>query len=193
VKAETATQASVNQALTQGACPICGILKGFQWTLAATVRPQASLRLCNFHTWALARSRGGSLERSTPGESVSSVFLEMLKGSPDGKVSSDDCLLCHRVRDEEVIGLRELAQQFQRPVFVQWIKTQGTLCLDHPGKLKEFVPLRLQAFIDEVVERNRSELREELEAFHEQLKHGEHAGGGLLGRVAEFLVGQWGL
>jgi hypothetical protein len=53
--------------------------------------------------------------------------------------------------------------------------------------------LRLQAFIDEVVERNRSELREELEAFHEQLKHGEHAGGGLLGRVAEFLVGQWGL
>ena len=38
-----------------------------------------------------------------------------------------------------------------------------------------------------------SELRNELEAFHEQLKQGVHAGGGLLGRVAEFLVSQRGL
>jgi glutathione S-transferase len=117
----------------------------------------------------------------------------MLSGSPAGKVSSGDCALCHRVREQEVTRLRELAQQFERPMFVQWMKTQGSLCLDHAGKLKEFVPLRLRTFIDEVVERNRSELREELEAFHEQLKHGVHAGGGLLGRVAEFLVGQRGL
>jgi hypothetical protein len=108
-------------------------------------------------------------------------------------VSSDDCALCHRVREEEVTRLRELAQQFQRPIFVQWMKTQGSLCLDHAGKLKEFVPLRLRALIDEVMERNRSELREELEAFHEQLKLGVHAGGRLLGRVAEFLVSQRGL
>jgi hypothetical protein len=78
-------------------------------------------------------------------------------------------------------------------MFVQWMKTQGSLCLDHAGKLREFVPLRLQTLIDEVVERNRAELCEELEAFHEQLKQGVHAGGGLLGRVAEFLVGQRGL
>jgi hypothetical protein len=73
VKAEAVTQTSVSQVLTKGACPICGILKDFQWTLAAIVRSQTALRLCNFHTWALARSRVGSLERSTPGESVSSV------------------------------------------------------------------------------------------------------------------------
>jgi hypothetical protein len=193
VKSEAATQTSVSQAITKGACPICGILKDFQWTLAAIARPQAALRLCNFHTWALARSRGGSLERSTPGESVSSVFLEMLSDSPAGKVSSYDCALCHRVREEEVIRLRELAQQFRRPMFVQWMKTQGSLCLDHAGKLKEFIPLRYRALVDEVVERNRTELRQELEALHEQLKQGVHAGGGLLGRVAEFLVGQRGL
>ncbi len=184
---------SVSQALTKGACPICGILKDFQWTLAAIVRPQADLRLCNFHTWALARSRGGSLERSTPGESVTSVFLDMLKGPLVGKVSSDECALCHRVLEEEVTRLRELAQKFQGALFVEWMKTQGSLCLDHAGKLKEFVRLRFQTLIDEVVERNRAELRAELEAFHEQLKHGVHAGGGLLGRVAEFLVGQRGL
>ncbi len=153
----------------------------------------SNFAIVQFSYLGARRSRGGSLERSTPGESVSSVFLEMLSGSPAGKVSSDDCALCHRVREEEVTRLRELAQQFQRPMFVQWIKTQGSLCLDHAGKLKEFVPLRLQTLIDEVVERNRAELREELEAFHDQLKHGVHAGGGLLGRVAEFLVGQRGL
>ena len=190
MKAEAARQTSVSQALTKGACPICGILKDFQWTPAAIVRPQAALRLCNFHTWSLARSRGGSLERSTPGESVSSVFLEMLNCSLAAKVNSDDCMLCHRVREEEVTRLRELAHQFGRPLFVQWLKTQGSLCMDHARKLKEFTPLRDRALIDEVVERSRAELREELEAFHEQLKHGIHAGGGLLGRVAEFLVGQ---
>jgi hypothetical protein len=42
VKAETVTQASVSQALTQGAYPVCGILKDFQRTKAAIVRPQAS-------------------------------------------------------------------------------------------------------------------------------------------------------
>ena len=193
MKAQTATQTSVSQALIKGACPICGILKDFQWTLAAIARPQAALRLCNLHTWALARSRGGSLERSTPGENVSSVFLEMLKGSPTGEVNSDHCVLCHCVREEEVTRLRELAQQFRRPVFVQWMKTQGSFCLDHAGKLKEFVPLRYRILVDDVVERNRTQLREELEAFHEQLKYGVHAGGGLLGRVAEFLVGQRGL
>ena len=88
MKREAAAQAtSVSQVLVKGACPICGILKDSQWTLATVVRPNASLRLCNFHTGALARSRGGSLERSTPGESVTSVFLDMLKDSPAGKVN----------------------------------------------------------------------------------------------------------
>jgi hypothetical protein len=193
MKAEASAHAtSVNQALAKGACPICGMLKDFQWTLAASVRPQADLRLCNFHAWALARSRGGSPERSTPGESVTSVFLEMLKGLPR-KVNSGDCVLCHRVREEEMTRLRELAQQFQGAIFVQWMKSHGTLCLDHAGKLKEFVPLRHRRLIDAVVERNRVELYQELEAFREQLKHGVHEGGGLLGRVAEFLVGQRGL
>jgi hypothetical protein len=36
-------------------------------------------------------------------------------------------------------------------------------------------------------------MKQELEIFLEQLKHGIHEGGGLLGRAAEFLVGQRGL
>jgi hypothetical protein len=193
MKAEASTSTtSVSQALTKGTCPICGILKDFQWTLAEIANPEADLRLCNFHVWALARSRA-SLARSTPGETVANVFLEMLKGPLAGKVSSDECALCHRVVEEEVTRLRELAQKLQGTMFAQWMKTQGTLCVDHARKVKEFVPLRMRASIDEIVERNRVELRQELEVFREQLKQGNHAGGGLLGRVAEFLVGQRGL
>jgi hypothetical protein len=78
-------------------------------------------------------------------------------------------------------------------MFAPWMKTQGTLCLDHAEKVKEFVPLRLRTQVDQIVERNRLELEQELEAFREQLRHGIHEGGGLLGRAAEFLVGQRGL
>lgn len=193
MKAEaTSVGASINQVLVKGACPVCGILKDFQWTLVETARPQPDLRLCNFHGWAMARSRG-KLSRSTPGETVTNVFLEMLKKPLAGKVSSDECSLCHRVLEEEVARLRELAQKLQATMFARWMKTQGTLCLDHSEKVKEFVPLRLRTLVDEVVERNRAELQEELETFREQLRHGIHEGGGLLGRAAEFLVGQRGL
>jgi hypothetical protein len=122
--------ASVSQALTKGTCPICAILKDFQWTLAETVRPQSDLRLCNYHGWALARSRG-KLSRSTPGESVTTVFLDMLKGPLPGKVRSEECTLCHRVFEEEIMRLRELAQKLQSAMFAQWMMAQGTLCLEH--------------------------------------------------------------
>jgi hypothetical protein len=54
--------------------------------------------------------------------------------------------------------LRELAQKLQATMFAQWMKTQGTHCLDHAEKVKEFVPLRLRTLVDEIVERNRWEL-----------------------------------
>jgi hypothetical protein len=193
MKAESLTPgANLSQALTKGVCPICGILKDFQWTLVETTRPQSDLRVCNFHGWSLARSRA-KISRSTPGESVTTVFLEMLKPPLVGKVNSEECTLCHRVLEEEVTRLRELAQNLQATMFAKWMKSQGTLCLEHSRKVKEFVPLRLRTLVDEIVERNRAELQQELESFLEQLKHGIHEGGGLLGRAAEFLVGQRGL
>jgi hypothetical protein len=190
--AASVSATTVSQALTKGTCPICEILKDFQWTLSETTQPQANLRLCNFHVWALARSRG-KISRSTPGEAVTGVFLALLKGPLVGKATTTECALCHKVLAEEVARLRELAQRFQSPIFVQWMTTQGSLCLDHAPKLREFVPLRLRPCIDQIVERNRTELESELQIFREQLKHGVHEGGGILGRVAEFLVGQRGL
>jgi hypothetical protein len=164
MKAEaTSAGASIDQALVKGTCPVCGILKDFQWTLVETTRPQPDLRLCNFHGRAMARSRG-KLSRSTPEETVTNVFLEMLKKPLAGKVSSDECSLCQRVLEEEVTRLRELARKLKATMFGQWMRTQGTLCLDHAEKVKEFVPLRLRTLVDEMVERNRLELEQELEA-----------------------------
>lgn len=193
MKAEaSAAGANVSHALTKGTCPICATLKDFQWTLAETARPQSDLRLCNFHGSALARSRA-KVSRSTPGESVTNVFLDTLKPPLVGKVNTEECTLCHRVLEEEVTHLRELSQKIQGIMFAQWMRSQGTLCLEHGKKVKEFVPLRLRTLVDEILERNRAELEQELETFLEQLKHGIHEGGGLLGRAAEFLVGQRGL
>lgn len=59
--------------------------------------------------------------------------------------------------------------------------------------MKEFVPLHLRTLVGEIGERNRGELEQELATFLQQLKRGIHEGGGLLGRAAEFLVGQRGL
>jgi hypothetical protein len=185
-------EVDVAQALTKGACPVCGSLKDLQWRLAEAVPAQAGLRLCNFHVWALARSRD-KLSRSTPGESVTNIFLEMLKDPLAGKVNSNECQLCLRVLEEEGARLRELALKFQSAVFAQWMKSQGTLCLDHGRKLREFVPLRFRGLIEIIVERNRAEIEDELRTFREHLGHGIHAGGGILGRAAEFLVGQRGL
>ena len=184
---------SVSQALAKGACPICVILKECQWTLVTAAQPSPDLRLCNVHCWSLARSRGSGLSRSTPGDIVANVFLEMLRGPLFGKIPTDDCDFCRQILDEETVRLRELGKKFESAVFSQWLTSQGTLCVDHGKKLKEFVPLKCRKAIDELVERNRRELVEELENFREQLKHGDHEGGGLLGRAAEFLVGQRGL
>ena len=57
--------------------------------------------------------------------------------------------LCHRVLEEEATRLRELARKLQGTTFAQWMKSQGTVCLEHSRKLKEFVPLRLRRLVDE--------------------------------------------
>lgn len=58
----------VSQAVAKGACPFCGILKDFQWTVAEKIEPRPALHLCNFHAWALAGS--------APAENVTTVLKE---------------------------------------------------------------------------------------------------------------------
>jgi hypothetical protein len=186
VKADAlAHEISVGQALVTGACPICGVLKEFQAALAEKVQLRADLCLCNFHTWLLARL--------APANGAAAVYLKLLEDSPAFKVGALDCSFCRRILDEEKLQLRELVKQMQRTMFIQWMKSQGSLCLNHARKLQDRAPLKMRRLIDEIVERTRAELKRELGDFLEHTKQGDHTGGGILGRTAEFLVSQRGL
>jgi predicted unusual protein kinase regulating ubiquinone biosynthesis (AarF/ABC1/UbiB family) len=180
-----AHEISVSQALVRGACPICGVLKEFQSALAEKVQVHADLHLCNFHTWLLARS--------APANGAAAVYLKLLEDSPAVKVEASDCGFCQRILEQEKLQLRELVKQMQRAMFVQWMKSQGSVCLNHSRKLQDQAPLKMRRLIDEIVERTRAELKQELGNFLEHTKQGDHAGGGILGRAAEFLVSQRGM
>ena len=77
--------------------------------------------------------------------------------------------------------------------FLEWMKSQLGLCLDHAHELERCAPLKRRPVILEIVERSRCQLKLELGAFLEQVARGNHAGGGILGRAAEFLVSHRGL
>ena len=186
MKAEASVpEMSVSQALVSGACPICGVLKEFQSALAVNVRVHAGLHLCNFHAWLLARL--------APAKGAAAVYLKLLEDSPVLKVGASECDFCQRILEHEELKLRDFVKQMQRAMFAEWMKTQGSLCLNHSQKLHEQVPQKMKAQIEQITERTRAELKEELGAFLEHTKQGDHSGGGILGRAAEFLVSQRGL
>lgn len=181
----TMHELSVGQALVRGACPVCGVLKEFQSALAERVQVHADLHLCNFHTWLLARS--------APAKGAAAVYLKLLEDPSVAKAGTSDCGFCQRIPEQEKVQLQDLVNQMRRAMFVQWMKSQGSLCLSHSRKLQEHAPLKMRRLIDEIVERTRSELKQELGDFLEHTKQGDHTGGGILGRAAEFLVSQRGL
>ncbi len=186
MKAEAlAHETSMSQVLLKGSCPICGVLKEYQSALAEKLQLAPSVKLCNFHTWLLARW--------APAQSAAAFYLKMLESSSTTKVGPSECDFCQRTLEEEATRLRELVKQMQRAMFLQWMKTQGSLCLDHARKLEQHAPLKMRPLISEIVERSRAELKQELGVFLEQATQGSHSGGGILGRAAEFLVSQRGL
>jgi hypothetical protein len=180
-----AHETSLGQVLVRGACPICGVLKDFQAGLAEKIQVGTELCLCNFHTWLLARL--------APANGAAAVYLKLLEDSRAVKVGASDCNFCRKILEQENLQLRELVKQMQREMFLQWMKSQGSLCLNHARKLHDHSPLKMSCVIDEIVERTRAELKQELGDFLEHAKQGDHTGGGILGRAAEFLVSQRGL
>jgi hypothetical protein len=60
-------------------------------------------------------------------------------------------------------------------------------------ELKKQVPSSLRKALDEMSSRGAAELELELRQFLQQARQGDHSGGGVLGRAAEFLVGQRGI
>ena len=95
MKTEAAAATSLSQALTQGTCPVCAILKDFQWTLAESTKPQAGLRLGNFHVWALARSRDSARSIDT-GERLQMYSLKCCRVKGDSNLRRKDAYIGSR-------------------------------------------------------------------------------------------------
>jgi hypothetical protein len=177
----------ITSIVARGSCPICTALREFQTDMLKKLLPTGCARLCNTHAWAVANS--------APAESVATIFLGAL-ANPHWRASApvpDDCDLCKKMQAEKEARLNEIAQQLSHPKLRDWLHDYGMLCSRHSHEAMARLPDDLQKSVQEVVVRNAGELAEALGEFLEQVKKGSHAGGGVLGRAAEFLVAQRGI
>ena len=184
MKLETAApKLTIAQALAKGSCPICALLKEFLDDLVEEFGPDEASSVCKTHAWSLARAAWAN--------SVVPVFLRMLESRSPSELHN--CSVCEQLRKEEHTRIEELAREMKSGRVLDWLEHHGSLCLEHAEKLHSYVPAELKAVIDQIIARNIVELRQELTDYRQQVREGQKAGGGLLGRAAEFLVGQRGL
>jgi len=176
----------VADAIAKGTCLVCNALKEFQSALVATAKAEGAAHLCNYHAWALARS--------APANLAGEIFLKLIHlWRRRVAMAASGCDFCQRIRDEEQSRLVELAAQFGDPAIAELIQEHGTICLAHGRGLASHLPPPLQPILARVLSRTARDLDEYLQAFVKNAQEGQHIGGGVLGRAAEFLVSQRGI
>jgi ferredoxin len=181
------TENSVLLASAKGVCPICSLVRSFQNELIERLQPNWASTVCNYHAWAIAAS--------SPASSVTEVFLTMLRETSIREASGEctDCDLCWSIREHEAVRLREFAAEMKRNRFAEWLARYGTLCRLHGATLQSMLPEEYAQVVSVVMKNNHQELEKSLMEFADKTRRGEHGGGGVLGRTAEFLVSQRGL
>jgi hypothetical protein len=188
MKAETASERlPIARLAAKGSCPVCAAVKHFQDSLLGQLRAEGQTHLCNFHAWSLARS--------APAEVAASLFLDALRAdeSETSTASPSSCTACNKVREEGSTRLKEVTRELERPAMALWFEQHATFCLRHVHELKNRAPASSQKLIEKLRIKNKLEIEAELEEFLEQVRKGDHTGGGVLGRAAEFLVAQRGI
>jgi hypothetical protein len=156
--------------------------------LPGHLRAEGRMQLCNFHAWLLAKS--------APADVAASLFLNALRVKDRDTISTSPsaCSACEKIRTEEVTRLEEVTRELEQSSLTNvWLQQHGRFCLRHMRELKKRVPASLRNVVAELDTRNATELEGELQEFLQQARRGDHAGGGVLGRAAEFLVAQRGI
>jgi hypothetical protein len=189
MRAQTAFERlPISSLAVKGSCPVCGAVKHFHESLPGRLRTEAQPQLCNFHAWLLAKS--------AQAEVAASLFLNALRTKERiaTSASPSTCPGCAKIHDEEVERLKEVTGELERnsPTGM-WLKEHARFCLRHMVQLKKQVPASLRKTLDEMGTRGAAELELELSEFLQQARQGDHSGGGVLGRAAEFLVAQRGI
>jgi hypothetical protein len=178
----------ISSVAVKGSCPVCGAVKHFQESLPGRLRTEAQPQLCNFHAWLLAKS--------AQAEVAAALFLSALRAKERlaAPTSPSACSGCGRIHEEEVTRLKEVTGELERNSLTgMWLKEHARFCLRHMTELKKQVPASLRKILDEMSGTGLAELERELGEFLQQARQGDHSGGGVLGRAAEFLVSQRGI
>jgi hypothetical protein len=171
----------ISQVLGKGACPICAYLKNDQAAfLRGELCPDQVTGVCNFHAWALA----AAIDRQT----VAHIFLNAI----NRLTSSDRCSVCDYLVQREVLHIKELIEQMNTRLMLDWLKRQGTFCRLHADHIRQLSPVKFHAVVDEIVQRSKEALKVELQNLLDRADEDKGTGGGVLGRAAEFLVSQRG-
>jgi hypothetical protein len=172
----------------KGGCPVCAAVKHLHESLPGHLRAEGQTQLCNFHAWLLAKS--------APAEVAASLFLNALRAKERNTTSAlpSACIACEKIHEEETARLQEVTRELERNSLTGvWLQQHARFCLRHVQEVKKRVPAPLRKIVEEIGSKNAAELEAELEEFLRQARQGDHAGGGVLGRAAEFLVAQRGI
>jgi hypothetical protein len=177
----------ISNIVAKGACPICAALKEFQTNLVGNLQPSACTNFCNLHAWFIANSASA--------KTAATIFLAAVVDA-DWNASapgSSNCDMCERIRIEKEARIKEMAQELDRPALRDWLRGQGMFCVRHGRELTAQLTGSLRKTLEETMMRNTIELSQKLTEFLNHAKAGDHAGGGVLGHAAEFLVAQRGI
>jgi hypothetical protein len=188
LKAGTETaKLPVGKTFAMGGCPICTALKEFQSYFSKHLRAYECARFCNLHAWVVANS--------SPAESVATMFLGSMRntGWRPSSPNPSDCDFCKRMEIEKQIRLTEIVEEFDESKLREWLGEHGMLCFRHGRELIQKLPEPLHKAVEEDMSQKAGELERQLREFLQQVKRGDHAGGGVLGRAAEYLVAQRGI
>lgn len=189
MRAQTALERlPISSLAVRRSCPVCCSVKHFHESLPVRLRTEAEPQLCNFHAWLLAKS--------AQAEIAASLFISALrtKNNIATSGSRSTCSGCGRIHEEEGERLIEVAGELERNSRSGiWLKEHARFCLRHMQELKKQMRANWRQTLDEMSSRGAAELEIELREFLQQARQRDHSGGGVLGRAAEFLVGQRGI
>ncbi len=175
---------SILQVLHEPGCPFCKFLNEFQAGRLQNRLDVETHRLCSFHAWGLAAVQDAP--------AAAQAFIEILNELKSTHNGTQECDICHEVRAEEDLRIRELATCLHRSDVVDWLRKDVILCIPHATKLRRQVPPFLAQRIDAIVQNCRQQLKDELDQLRNEPGM-NRSGWGALGRAAEFLVSQRGL
>lgn len=166
-------------------CIICKGLKNFQSDRMYVLNRQAFPRLCNLHTWLLAKTAEAGV--------AAEVLFGMLEYALKEERTRNDCGMCALIAKEEERRLEDFGQNLRRPEALLHLGQRGGLCIPHARKLLEQAPDSLRNEIISALQKRVVELKRELAILSRSARSGETIHPGLLGRAAEFLVSNRGL